>query len=422
MRVWLAHVGEPLPIDRTVRPFRYGVLAQMLASEGHEVTWWTSTFDHVTKKQRYAQNHTVDVGRGYRTNLLYSKGYSKNVSLARLRHGLKVARMCAQQMETEPCPDIILSSFPTPWLAAVAVDYGMRHKAPVIVDVRDLWPDAFLDLAPRGARWPMRLVLGLVFARTNRHIFRECTGIVAISASYLDWGLSHAQRQQRGTDGVFYMGYPRVTISDGEKREAVRRWSRRGLDGGLFLCCFFGTINRHFNLATVISAARELESAGEDRFRFVLCGTGPHLDRYRDLARGLKSVILPGWVNTAEVMRLMELSAVGLAPYAASATMSLPNKPFEYFAGGLPVISSLRGELEQTLADNQCGITYDANSPEDFSRALRELSDDPVRRGTMAGNASRLFEERFSADRTYPGMVDFLLRIASGDPGSALGP
>ena len=70
MRVWLVKVGEPLPIDRMVRPFRYGVLAQMLASEGHEVTWWTSTFDHVTKKQRYAQNQTVDVERGYRINRL----------------------------------------------------------------------------------------------------------------------------------------------------------------------------------------------------------------------------------------------------------------------------------------------------------------------------------------------------------------
>ena len=53
MKVWLVKLGEPLPVDGNRRLHRYGILAEMLSQKGHEVTWWTSTFDHWDKKQRF---------------------------------------------------------------------------------------------------------------------------------------------------------------------------------------------------------------------------------------------------------------------------------------------------------------------------------------------------------------------------------
>jgi hypothetical protein len=53
MRVWLITVGEPLPLDGPgERMLRTGILAAFLAARGHEVVWWSSSFDHVRKRQR----------------------------------------------------------------------------------------------------------------------------------------------------------------------------------------------------------------------------------------------------------------------------------------------------------------------------------------------------------------------------------
>jgi len=104
-------------------------------------------------------------------------------------------------------------------------------------------------------------------------------------------------------------------------------------------------------------------------------------------------------MDAPRIAALMEISSVGLAPYTKNARMSLPNKPFEYFAGGLPVISSIQGELKQILADNDCGRTYDADSVEELCNVLQELHDSEALRMEMGTRARRVFERDFSVER-----------------------
>src|SRR5512141_468341 len=85
MRIWLITVGEPLPIDgNNDRLLRAGILANNLLGGGHEVLWWTSSFDHVRKRQRCGTDTTKVLGDRYRITMLHANGYSNNTSLARL--------------------------------------------------------------------------------------------------------------------------------------------------------------------------------------------------------------------------------------------------------------------------------------------------------------------------------------------------
>jgi glycosyltransferase involved in cell wall biosynthesis len=108
----------------------------------------------------------------------------------------------------------------------------------------------------------------------------------------------------------------------------------------------------------------------------------------------------------------MEASDVGLAPYAAKAKMSLPNKAFEYFFAGLPVVSSLRGELESLLEEHQCGLIYDPNKPNDLLHKLRGLAADQVEVGKMGQRAKRLYEDHFSANLIYSDLIRYLEDLA----------
>ena len=54
MKIWIITVGEPLPMDDgEVRAYRSGLLFSELVNAGHEVTWWTSSFDHSQKKNTH---------------------------------------------------------------------------------------------------------------------------------------------------------------------------------------------------------------------------------------------------------------------------------------------------------------------------------------------------------------------------------
>src|SRR4051812_4018850 len=91
IRVWIVTTAEPLPIDNGARLMRHGMLADRLISHGHDVTWWTSAFNHRRKVNRYNGDTSLEISDNYRIRLLHSVGYKRNLSLARVRNQREIA-------------------------------------------------------------------------------------------------------------------------------------------------------------------------------------------------------------------------------------------------------------------------------------------------------------------------------------------
>ena len=430
MDIWIVFAGETLPMDDATRQWRYGMLAETLIEREHKVIRWAPTFNHSDKKQRYNTDHTYKVNENYKIELLYNRGYKSNIGFQRLLSYIQLAHSFKRRIKKEKPPDIIISGLPTPWLCSVAIIYGQQKNIPALIDIRDLWPDIFLEVFPWKLQWLAELVMLPLFKK-NYYIFQNASGITAISSNYLKWGLAYSGRNKRNTDGVFYMGYPKKNLSDSEKKKSGKRWTEIGVRKDTFLCCFFGSINNQFDLDAIISAAKILEaSAGKD-IQFVVCGDGVKLNYYKEMAIGMKNIIFPGWVSQSDIRTLIEWSMLGFAPYQISHHISdkfhivsyplstigdkstLSNKIFEYFCGGLPVITSLHGELEQILSENDCGLTYEAGDVQGLVNAILNLKDNPGKRVQMGKNARRLFEKKYSSDKIYPAMADHIEGIVN---------
>ena len=413
-------IGEPLPLegDAGFRMYRMGHLAAQLVERGHEVTWWASTFDHQEKRHRFQQDTIVPLSASYRIRLLHSRGYARNVSIGRVLDHREVARKFRTQAMRSQRPDVILCSLPAPILCREAVRYGRARGVPVVIDVRDLWPDVFYNLVPLWARrlaqlalWPMRLSV--------LHSCALASAITGPTEAYVQWGVRHAGRAKTDMDAVFPFGYSSKTPPDDAVRAARKFWQALGLHGGGedFVACFFGRIGYQFDLETVIQAARKLREVST-QFKFVLCGTGDRLDRFKGLAAGLDNVLFPGWMDQVHIWTLMRMSSVGLAPYRNSENfrMNVPNKPIEYFSAGLPVISSLGGLLMGILDRHGCGVRYGVENAEQLVSILTSLRDDPARLARMSDNATRLFEREYVAGRVYGKMAAHLVRVAEKTP------
>lgn len=407
MRVWLLHLAEMLPIDESPRLFRYGMLADILTRRGHDVVYWGPTFAHYTKKFRSREDRCVEVSPGYRIHLLHAGGYRTNVSLSRIAFQFRVAFRFRAAARQAPRPDVIVASMPTPSICLAALTVGAERAVPVLVDVRDLWPDALVHLMPRGVRMLAGALVSPV-NMANRSIFSRAAGITAIAPSYLRWGLRFAGRAREDFDGVFPMGY-RVAEPPAERQPALlREWEARLGPASELRCCFFGTMGRHYRIQDILDAAEQLPAVS-----FVLCGDGDRRHEYQKEAAGLENVLFPGWVDSEAIWAVMKLSDVGLAPYREGAAMSLPNKPFEYMAGGLPVVSSLPGELADLLRGDRCGFTYRPGHVDQLADTLRRLKVDRELRVTMGRRARRLFESTYRADRVYGRMSEHLEHVAA---------
>jgi glycosyltransferase involved in cell wall biosynthesis len=149
--------------------------------------------------------------------------------------------------------------------------------------------------------------------------------------------------------------------------------------------------------------------------RFVLCGTGPDSEKYSRQAQARPNVLMPGWVNAAQIWTLARMSMAGLAPYVSSDNFvrNLPNKPIEYLSAGLPIVSSLQGVLARLLAEQHCGFTYRNGDVEQLAGAIARLRDDSQLWAQMSANALRIYRERFVAENVYREMQDYLAEISA---------
>lgn len=419
MRVWILQIGEPIVgVDPGVRPLRCNMLGAALLARGHRVRWWASTYNHFTKSYRYRGDTTVSLAPGFDVTLLHATpSYRRHASLSRLLNQRSVATRFRRQCAPAERPDIIFACLPTPELCEAAIDYGLSHGVPVIIDARDMWPDLYTRVFPESLRPLGRLALWPEFRRV-RKIFRHATGITAVSNAYLQWALAYASRPQSRRDAVFPLGYPR---DPGLAREGERSafLNRHGLRNDAKLVCFIGTLGQTYDLDTLVEAARNLHQEGRNDIQFVIAGKGDRESALKKRAAGVSNLVFVGWLDQDELRLLIHLSTVGLCAYVKDAPQSLPNKPFEYMSAGIPQISSLTGELEELIRRHGIGLPYEAGDARSLARQVKELVDLPGKRAEMSARARALFDQNFEADLIYGRLSDYLEGLASRESSHA---
>lgn len=408
MHFWLIKDGENLPLQENARKMRTWMLAEELVSRGHSVVWWAGSFSHQRKVLLSEQDVDVDVQPGFSLSLLYAGRYRHNVSLARYFHHWRLSRRFGRRVIDAERPDAIVCAFPTIDLARAAVLYAKRRGIPIIIDVRDLWPDTFLEACPGFLRSLCRWVLGRDF-RNASEIFQKADSIVAISSGCLNWGMKYAGRNPCAKDKVFYPGYPERDSGDHADSEKIRLL--RKMADGRVVFLFLGSFGHSYELKLICNMAKGLHDAGYGRALFVLAGEGDQFKEIVQRSAGLPNVSLPGWLDRHEIYDLMCMADVGLAP-CRSVIDAMPNKVVEYLSAGLPLLSSVEGELETILKKHDAGFSYKPGDGDALMKHVMTLSEDEPLRRRQAENAGRLFRSTFVSNIVFKQYADHVEAMA----------
>lgn len=372
IKVWLIRMSEAFPTDKNGKLQRTGLLAEYLAKAGYDVTWWASTFIHGEKCHRFKEQKSVHVNDSERIIMLHSdKTYKKNVSLARVWYYKRLAREFRKNCEKYSVPDIIICSYPAIELAREAERYGRKHNVPVILDVRDLWPDIFISVFPEIVQPFVNVFLQLMKRNTEK-VFYKAHGITGVVPASLEWGLHKAHRKKRKTDRVIYIGVKKVKYEIAVLQEEYSKWERVGVTKDNFILCFISTLGSHIDLYTVIEAVNRI-SKDFPKIQLVVCGDG---DDRKNLEKAAgNNVVFAGWANDLQMQSLMKISSVGI--YALTnkdffaETMS--NKMIQYMSEGLPILTSLHGLSKRYIEKYNMGYAYQEGNVKDCERQIRKL-------------------------------------------------
>jgi glycosyltransferase involved in cell wall biosynthesis len=413
MKIWLIKIGEPTPHDNKgfERLLRMGILGKTLSQRGHEVLWWTSTFDHHNHFQRYDSDTRLLVSENFIIQYIRSPGYKRNLSLNRLvDHRLVAEKFIKLAEKQENRPDVILASFPTPSLALKAVHYGNQYDVPVFLDVRDLWPDVFFNLVPTFLH-PLLNLVSLPVKQTIRESFLRATGIFGLTQDFVNWGLNHAGRMQSEYDSVFPMGYVCENFPQNVLDNSKKFWNNYGItrNSGDLIVVFFGALGQTNDLLPVVEAARLLKQK-KSKVKFVICGSGSKSSYLQALASDLDNIYFPGRVNSIEIQTLLDIANVGIAPYIESSNYinNLPNKPAEYLSGGLIIALSLdHGVIYDLITKYDCGFSYH-NDAVKLASKLSILCENHDFLDQSKKNSLSIFKKVLNGEEVYSKMVDFL--------------
>jgi glycosyltransferase involved in cell wall biosynthesis len=290
--------------------------------------------------------------------------------------------------------------YATQMTAAIAPSiWRLLGGAPFVLHVQDLWPESITASGMVGGRVgeAMERVLGTWL----RWTYRRAAATVAIAPTMLAKLIDRGVPENRGH---LVYNWGRRIEGDGDVTAAERP--------GLTVM-FAGTLGDFQDLDTAIEAAR-LVTDLED-FRLTLVGTGSAETRLKKLAQGLESVEFRGRVPSDEMhgvyresdFQLVSLKDVdifhGTIPSKFQASVSL----------GLPVITTVAGDLSALVDANDLGFVARPEDAEALARAFRAayaLSSE--QRREMGDRASAFYEDAMTRE-TAIGQIETILTDAA---------
>ena len=412
MKIWLIVDGEPLPLKcENDRLLRIGILANELCLLQHEVTWWSSDFNHHKKKFR-ATNESYQICSNKLTiKLIKSPGYKKNISLRRIFHNIIVARRFKRQATYADKPDLILCCMPTIELSEEAVRFGKLFNIPTVIDLRDMWPDIFLYSVPTFLRGLSRLVFHPSF-RKMKYLCTNATNLVGVSEGYLDWGLNYAQRERNINDAVFPLGYADIfannVITQSDKDNFL---NKMGCSKNDFIIVYLGSLTSKINFNHIIEAVSEIGGS----VRLVIAGLGDTYDSLLKICDKKKNISLTGWLNKEQIFQLLSIASVGLYPYPNRKDFNdhFPNKFVEYLCSGLPILSRVNSpEMKSFLQKYNCGVIYE-DDKESLIRIIQNLASDKLTLREMSLSSRDVYLKKYCSKIVYRNMSDYLINLTN---------
>jgi glycosyltransferase involved in cell wall biosynthesis len=300
---------------------------------------------------------------------------------ARSRAFLAYARRAAGLALAGPWDLVIASSTPLT-VALPALAARRLRGTPFLFETRDPWPELprALGLRQPAALWAME--------RLADAACREAAAVVALSEGMAEIARARGARRvevvPQGCDLDLF----------GPHRAP---WRPDAAGSGELLAVYAGTHGTANGLGLLVEAARRLHAAGERRVRLLLVGEGAEKPALLAAAAGLPNITFLDPLPKPALAGLLAGSQVGLlclAPVAAFAEWTAPNKLMDYLAAGLPVLSNLPGEAARVLADG-AGETVGPEDAGALAAALTRLADAPARRAAMGEAARALALRRF---------------------------
>ncbi|MGP6157343.1 MAG: glycosyltransferase family 4 protein [Vulcanimicrobiaceae bacterium] len=365
----IAIVSQFYPPEPCAAANRVAALARALAEAGNDVRVYTAmpSFPQGVVADEYrGRTHALERDGGVTVERVWTCAPGLGLPGERLLTWLSVALGLALRLPAvSERYDVVLVSSPPITLALPALLGVFAHRATLLVDVRDVFP----EIAVAMGAWKAGGRLARLVGRLADALYERATLISCVTAS---------ARDEIAARGVPLAKLALVPNGFDAVDPAAETVTPR--PPGVRDVVYVGNMGLATGLDVVLDAAALLR--GERGIRFVLVGGGADGARLRRRAAAelLDNVLFTGPLPRAAALRALADAALSVVPLIASIADSVPTKLFDAMLVGTPVVLCAGGEAHHLVERSGSGICVaPGDAPALVTGIRRLLGDEELR-------------------------------------------
>lgn len=371
---------------------RYVYLATLLHEHGYDVDFITSGFQHWEKRQRDVEH--FDAGTdAYTIRFIEEPFYPKNMCPQRIWAHHVVAERVSEYFDEHHDYDLIYCQIPPNDVAREIGKAAQKFNIPFVVDVNDLWPEAFrvaLDVPVLSD------ILFSPFYRQAKAVYQMADAVVGTSDEYRERGLRDA-RSGIPSETV-YVGNQLCEFDAGVAANA----SQIDKPAGDIWVSYAGTLSACYDLETLVNAMALVQKSHPEA-KLQILGDGSERENLKAAAQSCgASVTFHGYLPYDQMAAWLSKSDITINSLVEKAAQSIVTKIGDYLAAGKPMVNtSCSKEFRAKVEDDGFGVNVKPGDAEDMARVLVDLIENPSRRARMGEKARAIAEEQFDRPHSY---------------------
>ncbi len=372
MNIWIVnHYAIPPSMGGLVRHFYF---SKYLQQKGHKVKIFTSSKIHNTDINmiRDKSLYKEEMEDGVEYTFVKSRDYKGN-GLDRIWNMIELPFKMWKAMKVfykNEKPDVIYTSSPDLFVAFSALCFGKRHRTPIVVEVRDLWPESIVEYGDMSKK---NLIIQILY-QLEKWMYQKAHQLIFTMPGGKDYICDKKWDRKIDLDKVNYVNNG-VDIEEFEKNIYNYVIEDKDLeDTKSFKVVYVGSIRYANNIGMLVNVARELKNLKEKDIKILIYGEGTNrkaLER-QCIREEIDNIVFKGKVEKKFIPYILSKSDLNILNYQQASTWRYggsQNKQFEYLASGKPICSNVQMG-HSIIRKYDCGEERNITTPGEYVETI----------------------------------------------------
>jgi glycosyltransferase involved in cell wall biosynthesis len=382
--------------------------ARRLVAAGHDVQVVTSDEGGSVPPRRQALwRTTVEAGaRVHWTPVAYNNKMGYRQRIAAFGRFARLAASRAAGLEQ----DIVFATSTPLTIALPGVYSAWRNKVPMVLEVRDLWPEVPIAVGALRSR-PSRAAARAL----EKWAYTNAAHVVALSPAMAEG----VRRRDSRVPTTVIPNAADVELFEGADKAGSRLREATPWLGRRPLILYAGTLGFANGVEYLVRLAASLRTMAPD-VRIAIVGTGREEGALRSLAAELgvldTNLHMIGQVSKSDVVAYFGACDLACSTFInlPALTANSPNKAFDTWAAGKPLAINHGGWLGKIIEETGAGVVMPPGDPVGAAGLIAEFLADERRASSARTAARALADGRFSRDRLFKEFEGVLNDVAVG--------